>query len=64
MIGPTRKAHDVATHANDGDHDANVDPVSLEPRALLNMRFEIGAMALRIEADQRTVAQPELLQAI
>jgi hypothetical protein len=64
VIGPSSKTHDVAAHAHDGGYDANIDPISLEARALLDMRFEIRAMALPIEARQGAVAQSELLQAI
>ena len=64
MIGTAAKAHDVTAQPDDACHNADIDGFADQARPLLDVRFEIGAMTLGVEAGQRPVAQFKLRQPI
>ena len=64
VIGTAAKAHDVTAQSDDAGHDTDIDGFADQPRALLDMRFEIGAMAIGDRGGPRAVAQSELRQPI
>ena len=57
MIGTAAKAHDVTAQSDDARHNTDIDGLADQARPLLDVRFEVGAMTLRVEAGQWPLAQ-------
>lgn len=62
MIGATAKANNMTAQPYNPGNDADINTVADQPRALLDMGFEISPVTLRVESGERTATQLKLRQ--